>query len=82
TDVGTNSPRINISATQDLGNGFTADARGEWALNYLDGGEESFKTRLGYLGITHEVYGRAVGGTQWSPYYDVAGIADMPIAFA
>ncbi|MDF5533714.1 porin, partial [Vibrio parahaemolyticus] len=82
TDVGTNSPRINISATQDLGNGFTADARGEWALNYLDGGEESFKTRLGYLGVTHEVYGRAVGGTQWSPYYDVAGIADMPIAFA
>ncbi|EOV3402522.1 porin [Vibrio parahaemolyticus] len=82
TDVGTNSPRINFTATQDLGNGFTADARGEWALNYLDGGENSFKTRLGYLGLTHDTYGRAVGGTQWAPYYDVAGVADMPIAFA
>ncbi|MET2949258.1 porin [Vibrio owensii] len=82
TDVGTNSPRINFTATQDLGNGFTADARGEWALNYLDGGEETFTTRLGYLGLTHDVYGRAVGGTQWAPYYDVAGVADMPIAFA
>ncbi|WP_322804433.1 porin [Vibrio alfacsensis] len=82
TDVGTNSPRININATQDLGNGFTADARGEWQLNYLDGGDNSFKTRLGYLGLTHDVYGRAVGGTQWAPYYDVAGVADMPIAYA
>ena len=82
TDVGTNSPRINFTATQDLGNGFTADARGEWSLNYLDGGDNSFTTRLGYLGLTHDVYGRAVGGTQWAPYYDVAGVADMPIAFA
>lgn len=82
TDVGTNSPRINFTATQDLGNGFTADARGEWQLNYLDGGENTFSTRLGYIGITHDVYGRAVGGTQWAPYYDVAGVADMPIAFA
>ncbi len=24
------SPRINFEATQDLGNGFTADAKGEW----------------------------------------------------
>ncbi len=55
TDVGTNSPRINFTATQDLGNGFTADARGEWALNYLDGGENSFKTRLGYLGLTRYI---------------------------
>lgn len=82
TDVGTNSPRININATHDLGNGFTADARGEWQLNYLEGGENTFTTRLGYLGLTHDIYGRAVGGTQWAPYYDVAGVADMPIAFA
>ncbi len=80
--VGTNSPRINFTATHDLGNGFTADARGEWQLNYLEGGDETFKTRLGYLGLTHDVYGRTVAGTQWAPYYDVAGVADMPISFA
>ncbi|WP_454441079.1 porin [Vibrio bathopelagicus] len=80
--VGTNSPRINFNATQELGNGFTADAKGEWALNYLDGGDDTFTTRLGYVGLTHEEFGRAVGGTQWSPYYDVAAATDMPIAFA
>ncbi|GAM67193.1 outer membrane protein N [Vibrio sp. JCM 19236] len=80
TDIIANSPRINFNATQDLGNGFTADAKGEWALNLLEGGTESFKTRLGYIGVSHDAFGRAVAGTQWSPYYDVAGIADMPIA--
>ncbi|MEZ9918557.1 porin [Vibrio breoganii] len=76
------SPRINFTATQDLGNGFTADARGEWAMNMLEGGDNTFTTRLGYIGVTHEDFGRAVAGTQWSPYYDIAGVADMPIAFA
>ncbi|CAH0528996.1 porin [Vibrio hippocampi] len=82
TEVQATSPRINIEATQDLGNGFTADAKAEWALNYLDGGEETFSTRLGYIGLTHAEFGRAVAGTQWAPYYNAAGVADMPIAFA
>ncbi|WP_394246132.1 porin [Vibrio profundi] len=83
-DIGVESvsPRINFNATQDLGNGFTADAKGEWALNMLDGGDQAFTTRLGYVGLTHEELGRAVVGTQWAPYYSVAGVADMPIAFA
>lgn len=76
------SPRINVGGTQDLGNGVIVDAKGEWALNYLGGGDTSFTTRLGYIGATHENMGRFVFGTQWSPYYDVAGVADMPIAFA
>ncbi|KJY89934.1 membrane protein [Vibrio neptunius] len=76
------SPRINIAGTQDIGHGFTVDAKGEWALNYLDGGDTSFTTRLGYIGATHEQFGRFVVGTQWSPYYDIAGVADLPIAFA
>lgn len=83
-DIGVESvsPRINFGATHELGNGFTADAKGEWALNMLDGGEESFTTRLGYVGLSHDDYGRAAVGTQWAPYYNVAGVADMPIAFA
>ncbi|MDE1335237.1 porin [Vibrio aestuarianus] len=76
------SPRINFTATQDLGNGFTVDARGEWALNLLNGAENTFTTRLGYIGVSHDDYGRGVVGTQWAPYYNVAGVADMPIAFA
>ncbi len=82
TDVGSNSPRVNFNVDHDLGNGFTADVKGEWAVNYTDGGADTFTTRLGYIGLTHEDFGRAVVGTQWAPYYDVAGVADMPIAFA
>ncbi|MGR5260254.1 porin [Vibrio astriarenae] len=82
TEVGTNSPRINFTATQDLGNGYTVDARGEWSLNYLTNGGNAFNTRLGYVGLTHDEMGRAVVGTQWAPFYDVAGATDMPIAFA
>ncbi|MEZ9764880.1 porin [Vibrio splendidus] len=83
-DIGVESvsPRINFGATHELGNGFTADAKGEWALNMLDGGDESFTTRLGYVGLSHDDYGRAAVGTQWAPYYSVSGVADMPIAFA
>ncbi|KOO13877.1 hypothetical protein AKJ18_16525 [Vibrio xuii] len=76
------SPRLNVSGTQDVGNGITVDAKGEWALDYLDGGDTSFTTRLGYIGMTHDQAGRLALGTQWAPYYDVAGVADMPIAFA
>ncbi|MGY3572694.1 porin [Vibrio paucivorans] len=80
--VGTNSPRINFGATQDLGNGFTAEAKGEWALNLLENSDESFTTRLGYIGVTHADYGSTYVGTQWAPFYDVAGVTDLPIAFA
>ncbi|MBM7037094.1 porin [Vibrio ulleungensis] len=80
--VGSNSPRINFNFTQDLGNGYTADAKGEWALNMLDGGSNSFDTRLGYIGLTNDAMGRFVLGTQWAPYYDVAGVTDKPIAYA
>ncbi|WP_341662524.1 porin [Vibrio sp.] len=76
------SPRINIAGSQDVGNGVVVDMKGEWSVNYLDGGEKTFDTRLGYIGATHEEMGRLVAGTQWSPYYDVGGVADMPIAFA
>ncbi|CAM3752260.1 porin [Vibrio aquimaris] len=76
------SPRINIAGTQDVGNGVVVDMKGEWAVDYLDGGDTTFTTRLGYIGATHEEMGRMVVGTQWSPYYDVGGVADYPIAFA
>ncbi|WP_264876075.1 porin [Vibrio agarivorans] len=82
TTVEAVSPRINMTATQDMGNGFTIDARGEWSLNFLENGGNSFSTRLGYIGLTHEEMGRAVIGTQWAPFYDVASLTDMPIAFA
>jgi predicted porin len=76
------SPRINLEATQDLGNGWSADTKGEFQTNLLEGGETSFTTRLGYIGVSHEELGRVVVGTQWSPYSGAALVADQPIAFA
>lgn len=81
-EVHTYSPRLNISGMKTLDNGMTVDAKGEWGIDYLNGGESTFTTRLGYIGVTDEMLGRMVVGTQWSPYYDVGGVADMPIAFA
>ncbi|GAL11879.1 outer membrane protein N non-specific porin [Vibrio astriarenae] len=49
---------------------------------FLENGGNSFSTRLGYIGLTHEEMGRGVIGTQWAPFYDVASLTDMPIAFA
>ncbi|USD62707.1 porin [Vibrio sp. SCSIO 43140] len=76
------SPRINLEVIQDLGNGFKADFKGEWQLNMLEGGENSFKTRLGYIGLGHDTYGRLAAGTQWSPYYMAAGVVDTPIGWS
>ena len=81
TRVDEDSPRINVEATHELGNGFKAEAKGEWEMNTTKGGAASFTTRLGYIGIDHATFGRAVIGTQYSPYYDVRGVADMPIWF-
>lgn len=80
TGVHYNSPRINFVATRDMGYGITADAKVEWAIN-MEGGQNTLTTRLGYLGLTHDVYGRAVVGTQWAPTVDVAGVTDMPLSF-
>ncbi|EDL55648.1 outer membrane protein N, non-specific porin [Vibrio mediterranei AK1] len=76
------SPRINLEVIHDLGNGFKADFKGEWAMNMLEGGKNTFTTRLGYIGIGHETYGRIAAGTQWSPYYMAAGVVDTPIGWS
>jgi predicted porin len=82
TNVGSNSPRFNIEASRDLGEGVNVFIRSEWQTNLLEGGETSFTTRLGYLGVSHDKLGTGIIGTQWSPYYGVAGVADLPVLFA
>jgi predicted porin len=51
-------------------------------MNMLEGAENTFSTRLGYIGLGHEQYGRVALGTQWSPYYMAAGVVDTPIAWS
>ncbi|PQJ49612.1 hypothetical protein BTN99_02220 [Vibrio campbellii] len=80
-EVGEVSPRINIVGKQDLGNGLTVEAKGEWQTNLVEGGDTTFSTRLGYLAL-HSEMGKVTVGTQWSPYYSVASLTDMPIKYA
>ncbi|PMH44528.1 hypothetical protein BCU68_03235 [Vibrio sp. 10N.286.49.B3] len=76
------SPRVNINATHQVNDQITVDTRAEWSINMLEGGDNALSTRLGYVGATHEDLGRVVVGTQWAPYYNAAGVADLPIAYA
>ncbi|WP_157509241.1 porin [Ferrimonas futtsuensis] len=80
TKINDNMPRINFSFDRDMGNGFKVDSRMESQFNMVNGGE-SFKTRLGYIGISHDDYGRISVGKQWSVYYDVAVVTDYAYAF-
>lgn len=82
TALGSNSPRINFVGSQDFGNGWTAEAKGEWGMAFMDGGENTFTTRVGRIKLINDDYGTTNVGTQWSPYFEVSGVADMPIAFA
>jgi predicted porin len=82
TNIISNSPRINFTGTQDLGNGWEAEAKGEWGMKFVEGGESTFSTRLGYIALKNAEAGNVTVGTQWSPYSAIATVADKPIAFA
>ncbi|GAA5188989.1 porin [Ferrimonas gelatinilytica] len=81
TQLNANSPRINFSFNRDLGNGFALDSRVEWGLSNFVSGGNTFSTRLGYIGVSHDQAGRVSAGKQWSVYYDVTSVTDMPIAY-
>ncbi|SDJ15821.1 Outer membrane protein (porin) [Ferrimonas sediminum] len=78
--INDNMPRINLAFDRDLGNGYKLDSKVESALN-MDSSGETFTNRLGYIGVSHEDYGRVSAGKQWSTYYDVAVVTDYPYSF-
>ncbi|ADN77334.1 porin Gram-negative type [Ferrimonas balearica DSM 9799] len=81
TQLRPNSPRINFGFNRDLGNGYALDAKIETGYNMMTSGN-SFSTRLGYMGVSHEDYGRLSFGKEWSTYYDAAWWTDMPVVFS
>ncbi len=42
---------------------------------------ESFVTRLGFIGLQHDKWGALTLGKQWGVYYDVAGFTDLFTVF-
>jgi predicted porin len=81
-EVNAPSPRVNFEWKTKIDENWQVDAKLEWAVNYLDDEKDVLSSRLGYVGTTHKAVGRFALGRQWSPYSDVMGIADQPIAFA
>ncbi|NLS12081.1 porin [Vibrio sp. SM6] len=81
TNVDGVSPRINVVGTQNIGNGLTVEAKGEWQVNLMNGGDNTFDTRLGYVAL-HTPAGKIKLGSQWSPFYQISGVADQPILYA
>lgn len=75
-DVVNNSSRLGVRGFEDLGNGLSAIYQFEFGVDVTDGGNlESNRPKL--VGLKHDQFGTLSIGTQWTPYYNVAGITDV-----
>lgn len=75
-DVVNNSSRLGVRGFEDLGNGLSAIYQYEFGIDVTDGGNlESNRPKL--IGLKHDNFGTLSIGTQWTPYYNVAGITDV-----
>ncbi|QIZ77195.1 porin [Ferrimonas lipolytica] len=85
------SSRINLQFKRQMTPDWQAEAKLEWGYNLVDGGDnftlngdslqgqresEFLFSRLGYIALEHQQYGRFSAGKQWSIYYDVAQHTD------
>lgn len=84
-EIGNGVSRINIGMTRALTDGWSAFAKLEWGLRFVDNdkdirvkpdgnaevgeGSDSMFTRLGYVGARHDRWGSISIGKQWSSYY-------------
>jgi predicted porin len=75
-DVQNNSSRIGVKGSEDLGNGLSAIYQYEFGVDATDGGNLN-SNRPKWIGLESDQWGRIKLGTQWTPYYNVAGAADQ-----
>lgn len=69
------SSRLGVQGSEDLGNGLSVIYQYEFGVDLTDGGNlQSNRPRV--LGLKGG-FGQASLGTQWSPYYNVAGRVDV-----
>ncbi len=74
-DVESQSSRLGVKGSEDLGNGLKAIYQIELEMNTSEGGgtsrpggSDTFGTRLGYAGLSGN-WGTLAIGRQWTPYY-------------
>jgi len=89
-DVADNSSRINFSFNKGLKSGWSTQAKYEFGLSgaYAGGAlshnhdklsrtsSNPLSSRLAYVGLMHDKYGKIIIGKNWGVYSGVAGVAD------
>jgi len=75
-DVVNNSSRLGVRGEEDLGGGLSAIYQYEFGVDMTEGGNFN-SNRPKWVGLKGDSWGAVTGGTQWTPYYNVMGIADI-----
>lgn len=74
-DVRNHSSRLGVRGSEDLGNGLSAIYQYEFGVDLTEGGNFN-SNRPRVLGLRGG-FGQVSLGTQWTPYYNVAGRIDV-----
>jgi predicted porin len=75
-DVVNNSSRLGVRGEEDLGGGLSAIYQYEFGVDMTEGGNLN-SNRPKWVGLKGASWGAVTAGTQWTPYYNVMGIADI-----
>ncbi|MDG4552321.1 MAG: porin [Candidatus Contendobacter sp.] len=75
-DVFNNASRLGVRGEEDLGGGLSAIYQYEFGVDVTDGGNLN-SNRPKWVGLKGSSWGSVTIGTQWTPYYNVMGIADI-----
>jgi predicted porin len=75
-DVYNNSSRLGVRGEEDLGGGLAAIYQYEFGVDITEGGNLN-SNRPKWVGLKGNSWGSITLGTQWTPYYNVMGVADI-----
>ncbi len=74
-DLVNNASRLGVKGSEDLGGGLSAIYQFEFGVDMTEGGNFN-NNRPKWVGLKGG-FGSFMAGTQWTPYYNVIGIADV-----
>ena len=75
-DVFNDASRLGVRGEEDLGGGLSAIYQYEFGVDVTEGGNFN-SNRPKWVGLKGANWGSITAGTQWTPYYNVMGIADI-----
>ena len=76
-DVYNNSSRLGVRGEEDLGGGLSAIYQYEFGVDVTEGTSGLNSNRPKWVGLKGASWGAVTLGTQWTPYYNVIGVADI-----